>query len=302
MTYQMLCGRLPFEADGLGNLLLAHMTQMPTPIAQLVPDLPPHLADVVARAMEKLPEQRFQRIEEMLAAIGDASGRYSTLAGDGRAPGRSWELPATKSRFDTVGGNLAAEAVRRTQPARKSSWLPMVAIVGIGTIAGAAWLVRARHLDPDPLQNGAATHSTAKTVNGDSAAKTSAPPTELAAPDHPIAPPPTGAIVPAAGEVHLRVRVQPAAARLFLDGAPIANPFDGSFTRSTARHKLEAHAAGHKSEVEWIAFDSDRSVDLALGKQSAPKVVNVPPAQPPSDGRPIYKGTKGKLITDYPGE
>ena len=103
--------------------------------------------------------------------------------------------------------------------------------------------------------------------------------------------------VTAPDEVRVVVRVQPANAQLFLDEAPIANPFDGRFARSDARHKLEARAPGHKSEAQWIEFDRDRNVDVALGvvpKVVAPVVKN--------DGKPIYKGTKGKLITDFPTE
>jgi len=103
--------------------------------------------------------------------------------------------------------------------------------------------------------------------------------------------------------VRVQVRVQPANAQLFLDDAPIANPFDGRFARSDARHKLEARAPGHKSEAQWIAFDHDRSVDVALGAAPARPVAASPAKKPePTDGKPIYKGTKGKLITDFPTE
>ena len=91
ILYQMLTGRLPFEAEGLGELLLAHMTQQPPPLTELVPG---HAAAPVAGgggAMEKTPEARFQQVAEMMAAIGDPSGQYATLAGDGQAPGTSWK-------------------------------------------------------------------------------------------------------------------------------------------------------------------------------------------------------------------
>lgn len=104
-------------------------------------------------------------------------------------------------------------------------------------------------------------------------------------------------------EVRVQVRVQPANAQLFLDDAPIANPFDGRFARSDARHKLEARAPGHKTEAQWIEFDHDRSVDVALGVVTPRPAAPVAAKKPePADGRPIYKGTKGKLITDYPTE
>ena len=108
--------------------------------------------------------------------------------------------------------------------------------------------------------------------------------------------------VTAPDEVRVQVRVQPATAQLFLDEAPIANPFDGRFARSDARHKLEARAPGHKSEAQWIAFDHDHNVDVALGALPRVAAPASPPKKPADDGKPVYKGTKGKLITDFPTE
>jgi hypothetical protein len=109
--------------------------------------------------------------------------------------------------------------------------------------------------------------------------------------------------VEATDEVRVQVKVRPEGAQLFLDDAPIANPFDGRFARSDARHKLEARAPGHKSEAQWIAFDHDHNVDVALGAIPVRQSVASPVKKAePSDGKPVYKGTKGKLITDFPTE
>ncbi len=284
MIYQMFSGSLPFEADGLGNLLLAHMTQQPVPLGERVPGLPPHLGQVVARAMEKSPEARFQQVSEMLAAIGDPSGQYATLEGSGTAPGTSWEVPSLKSNLDTIGGNVAAEAVRRTPlpAARKWSggaWVALGALALVGVAATLVWKSRPPAGEPQPQPRAAAPAPASQRV---------APPV----PDK----------APAPAEVRVQVRVQPAAAQLFLDDAPIANPFDARFARSDARHKLEARAPGHKSEAQWISFDRDRTVDVELGRVAAKPAA--PAAHKPvaDDGKPVYKGTKGKLITDFPTE
>ena len=289
MMYQMFSGSLPFEADGLGNLLLAHMTQQPVPLGERVPGLPPHLQQVVARAMEKTPEARFQEVGEMLAAIGDPSGQYATLSGDRATPGTSWEVPSLKSKLDTIGGHVAAEAVRRTPPpARRGSgaWIGLASLLVIGGAGAVVWKTRALTVPSQPRESVLPAAAAPQLV--------APPPVEdkVPVPDK----------VPVADEVRVQVRVQPPTAQLFLDDAPIANPFDGRFARSDARHKLEARAPGHKPDAQWIAFDHDRSVDVALGlagRTAAPVVVK---KQVPDDGRPVYKGTKGKLITDFPSE
>ena len=286
MMYQMLSGVLPFEADGLGNLLLAHMTQEAVPLIQRVPGLPPHLSQVVARAMEKAADARFQHVAEMLAAIGDPSGQYETLSGEAAAPRPGWEVPSLKSNLDTIGGNVAVEAVRRT-PApvkRRGGGGVVLAVATVAVLGGAgAWVVK----------NGNRQQATGNRQRAMAETVAAAPaPVVIEAPK-----------VSAPDEVRVQVRVQPANAQLFLDEAPIANPFDGRFARSDARHKLEARAPGHKTEAQWIEFDHDRSVDVALGVVTPRPAAPVAAKKPePADGRPIYKGTKGKLITDYPTE
>jgi serine/threonine protein kinase len=293
MMYQMFSGRLPFEADGLGNLLLAHMTAKPVPLRELVPDLPPHLEQIVARAMEKTPEARFQHIAEMLAAIGDPSGQYATLSGDGSRPGTSWEVPSMKSHFDTIGGNLAAEAVRRPAPKKSGPLLAITATLAVLGAAGAfVWKARTpqEKVAPPPMSGGPTTVAAAH------------PPAPTPPEPAPPVPALKATVVAEENDVRVQVRVQPAAAQLFLDGAPISNPFDGHFQRSNASHKLEARAGGHRSEVQWIAFDHDRTLDLALGKAIARPSPPDDKAKKPDDGRPVYKGTKGKLITEFPSD
>jgi serine/threonine-protein kinase len=293
MMYQMFSGVLPFEADGLGNLLLAHMTQEAVPLVERVPGLPPHLSQVVARAREKTPEARFQHVAEMLAAIGDPSGQYATLTGEGAAPRPGWEVPSLKSKLDTIGGNVAAEAVRRTAPAQKRGsglWIAVATLAVVG--AAAAFVVTS-------VNGRQATGDRQPAMAERAVARAPGP-----SPIEPVVEPVVAPKETAPDEVRVQVRVQPANAQLFLDDAPIANPFDGRFARSDARHKLEARAPGHKSEAQWIAFDHDRSVDVALGAAPARPAAAASPAKKPepTDGKPIYKGTKGKLITDFPTE
>ncbi len=294
MMYQMFSGTLPFEADGLGNLLLAHMTQEAVPLVERVPSLPPHLGQVVARAMEKSPDARFQMVGEMLAAIGDPSGSYATLSGDAPAPRTSWEVPSLKSKLDTIGGNVAAEAVRRTPPPSRRRGGAWIAAATVAVLAGAGafvWKARTPTVAAEPRTEAPLAPSAPQPI----AAHAAPPP----APEAPVAPTKTTA----PDEVRVQVRVQPANAQLFLDDAPIANPFDGRFARSDARHKLEARAPGHRSEAQWIAFDHDRAVDVSLGLAPARAAAPGPAKKTePADGKPIYKGTKGKLITDYPTE
>lgn len=59
MLFQLLTGRLPYEGDSMGELLRAVASGPARDIRELRPDAPPPLADLLARALQKSPQQRF---------------------------------------------------------------------------------------------------------------------------------------------------------------------------------------------------------------------------------------------------
>src|SRR5258705_6118548 len=79
VAYQMLTGRVPFTAGNSMALLLKHVGEQPRPIAELRPEVPKALCDVIERALMKSPEDRWPTA----AAMRDA------LLTD-RVPGASW--------------------------------------------------------------------------------------------------------------------------------------------------------------------------------------------------------------------
>jgi serine/threonine-protein kinase len=58
VLYEMLTGRPPFDADSPIAVASAHMTDRPTPIRDLAPDVPAWMASAVAMAMAKDPAAR----------------------------------------------------------------------------------------------------------------------------------------------------------------------------------------------------------------------------------------------------
>ena len=76
LGYQMLTGRVPFEAGNSMALLLKHVTERPRPIADLRPDVPRALRETVERAMLKAPEDRWPTAAAFREALltGDSLG------------------------------------------------------------------------------------------------------------------------------------------------------------------------------------------------------------------------------------
>src|SRR5262249_4295171 len=54
VLYQLLAGRLPFEADDAVGWVHCHVARQPRPLGQVRPSLPPPLADIVGKLLAKL--------------------------------------------------------------------------------------------------------------------------------------------------------------------------------------------------------------------------------------------------------
>ena len=101
MLYQLLVGRLPYDADTPIALVLKHINDpLPLPTA-LRPDLSPELERVIVKALAKQPEDRYQTVDAMTADLKSAAG-----------------LAAEMTPIDTMQRNAA---VRLTGLAAESS-------------------------------------------------------------------------------------------------------------------------------------------------------------------------------------
>lgn len=67
--YQMLSGRLPFDAASAREVMLQHLGQAPAPLSAIVPDAPPELTEVIMRCLEKDPAQRWSTAEALRVAL-----------------------------------------------------------------------------------------------------------------------------------------------------------------------------------------------------------------------------------------
>ncbi|MEX0637462.1 MAG: serine/threonine protein kinase, partial [Burkholderiales bacterium] len=78
--YQLLCGRLPFEAESMAQLMFKIAGEPPTDILTVNARVPPSLAAFLDKALAKNPDERFQSGEAFAAALRAAA------AGGGGAP------------------------------------------------------------------------------------------------------------------------------------------------------------------------------------------------------------------------
>jgi serine/threonine-protein kinase len=69
VIYEMLSGEPPFRGSSSLAVMARHVTEKPKPLRIVRPEVPPHVEHAVARALMKLPEQRFATVSEFCAAL-----------------------------------------------------------------------------------------------------------------------------------------------------------------------------------------------------------------------------------------
>jgi serine/threonine protein kinase len=94
VLFEMLTGRTPFLGSGAQVIARVMVDPVPWP-GDLRPDLPPDLARIILRALQRDPAARFQNMNELshaLAPFGPAETVADALAGVQRGRGRLGEI------------------------------------------------------------------------------------------------------------------------------------------------------------------------------------------------------------------
>jgi len=124
VAYELLSGEPPFHAASFQALVAAHLTQEPVPIATARSAVPPALAEIVHRCLEKRAADRYQTASELKAALdqlpldsGSRSASRSTHTGITRRQAllggaTAGVLGLALGRSGIVGDTAADEPVR----------------------------------------------------------------------------------------------------------------------------------------------------------------------------------------------
>ena len=69
MLFEMLTGELPFAGTNVYSMMRAKTSEDPQPPSHFVPDIDPHLQEIILRAIERSPRNRYHSAAEMLADL-----------------------------------------------------------------------------------------------------------------------------------------------------------------------------------------------------------------------------------------
>jgi serine/threonine protein kinase len=167
VAYQLISGRLPYEAASLTELALKQQQQKPPMLDTLVAAVTPQLAEAVALALALDPRERFRTAREMGRAIGDGAHGIAPPARSEQSrpsPGERAQ-PATQAtsvlaspartqrasraaregvvpRQPRRGAPRASAPVRAAKPARRRSGRSpllsaLIALVALGAVIAA---------------------------------------------------------------------------------------------------------------------------------------------------------------------
>src|SRR6185503_17221396 len=103
VLYELLAGRRPFEGATDLERLQALIGQPPRPLSESSPDLPADLRNLVEKALEKDPAERYQTARELVVDL-----RRSTRA---TTTEKSAVTPVTAKRWKVIGAATAATAL-----------------------------------------------------------------------------------------------------------------------------------------------------------------------------------------------
>jgi eukaryotic-like serine/threonine-protein kinase len=146
VLFEMVCCRKPFASDDQLEVLQAHISTPPPKASTFRPDISPALEDVIARALDKNRETRFQNADEFIDALTNVpEASFAGISGRVSASGPTVASaptpappapPAAAPPADAAAPprGVAPEATAPVRPDRRK-------LLTYGLIAGGAVLV-----------------------------------------------------------------------------------------------------------------------------------------------------------------
>jgi len=83
VLFEMLTGRLPFRGEHEAAMMYSILNEEPLEIERLRSDVPPEIRKIIKKALAKVPEKRYKRIEELAADLRSVGGAHiSAVSGE----------------------------------------------------------------------------------------------------------------------------------------------------------------------------------------------------------------------------
>jgi serine/threonine-protein kinase len=264
ILFEMLSGRPPFNAEGVGELFAKHMLEDPPPVTDFVPSAPAHLSTAIMKSLAKDPAARFQNMDDFRKAIvGEI--RVTAPAGTGvRRLSNPQSTMATtmSSRASTTLSSASSEIDEGFELKPKRTKLFVLAGGAAAAIVVGVVLFRDNTPPPAPAPPPVATTTTV-------------------APPAPTPPPP-----PVKKTVTIRFEAEPAGAHVIRkkdDKDLGVVPIEVQLAKDAGKTGPDAllyvlRLPGYKDRALTADVTMDRTFHVALEKAPAPVDKKKPPS------------------------
>jgi serine/threonine protein kinase len=253
MLFEMLAGRPPFNAEGVGELFAKHMLEDPPPVTDFAPGAPPHMAAAIMKSLAKEPDARFASMEDFRKAlVGEV--KVTAPASAGGTGMRRLSATATTQSISPKAATTLSAASSEIDDSLELPKSKKKLVIGVGggvaVAAVAAFLLSSK---PAPAPE----------------VKPAPPP-----PAAVVAPPPPAP--PAKKTVTIRFESDPPGAHLFTkkDNKDLGVvPVDLQVAKDTAKGDALTYVfrlAGYHDLTLVADAHSDRTFHVSMDKLSAP--------------------------------
>jgi len=285
IAYECLTATIAFNGPTMPGILYQVCHGQPKPLQSLVPDLPDDLPKVIARALEKNSERRYQTAGAFRDAFLRACGRSvsshpppsietrkgvpeipidprivfqpEAVAHDASAP----TVADPSGRFSQPPqlGTLNTSAREVATQHRRPPWIAIVIGVALVASGGLYWKFS---------RTGPSSTSTASP-----SASTSPSPASIPTPS--ASPTPSTSVAPtSAATITVRLNLDPKDAVVEMDGQPVKAPLH--LPRADRSYKLVVKAPGYVTLMREVQADSDKELDLRLDKETKTTSISKP--------------------------
>lgn len=246
ILYQMLTGRLPFDAPNYNALLIKILTEDPPLPEVLNPDLPEDIVEVIKIAMSRDSEERFQDCDEFKArllpyvpgVVVDSTG--SIAAHRTGSTGRRTKT-VTSTPLEMTQSGISAKKSKLPLLIGAAAAVVLAVVVGIVAALSGMEETSSRSQESEtPVP--AAPNSTPATVASKDTAKD----------------------IRQVNKIELKVEAVPQTAAITIDGAAVSNPYTGFFVKSKVNRSIIVSAPGFIKVSEMVIFDKDMSLSYEL--------------------------------------
>jgi serine/threonine-protein kinase len=125
LLYELVAGRVPFEGKDVHRQIIAIQEEEPPPLSRFAAGVPERLEDIVAKALAKDPNERYQTAKDMLIDLRNLKRKLEvdaeidrTISPDIRAAAST---RSGQSNLATVSGTAAPTAQPHIPPAASSA-------------------------------------------------------------------------------------------------------------------------------------------------------------------------------------